>query len=245
MPSKRLLIVIGIVTVLIGIASRLPATIVMDRIQVPGVEFNGVRGTIWEGGIDNLVYNNEPVAPVAWKLHPSALLRGAAKADFTFLPQQSRIEGTIEAGMGAEITLTNLSLDGDLRYIASGTSLGPVRGAVAGLIDEAIVVNSWPQHVAGNLQVTDLRYPANAPYSLGNFSLTCAPSDPPVICDIVDRGGPLVVEGTLTLRDQRQYELKGQVRARPDAPNEIRNGLRFVGPADARGNVSVEFAGQL
>ncbi len=245
MPSKKLLIFVGVLALLAGILARLPASLITDRINVNGASIEGVRGTVWNGAIESLVVNGEPVAPIAWKLHPSAFLRGKAKADVTVLPRDSRISGTVEASLGGAMLISGVEIDGQLRSIASGTSLGPVAGSVAGTIAEVTIVDLWPESVIGQLTIGDLRYPANAPYTLGNYAIDCPGGNPPIRCDVKDAGGPIELAGEITLSADKTYQLATRLRARPGAPDEIRQGLTFLGRPDAAGFVQFDFSGAL
>ncbi len=58
-----------------------------------------------------------------------------------------------------------------------------------------------------------------------------------------DLGGPLALEATLQLTRDPGYVLQGQVAARPAAPPELADQLKYLGSADASGHRPFSIAG--
>lgn len=245
MPSKRLLFFVLLIAVIIGVMSRLPASLITDRIEQPGLKIEGVAGTIWGGEINALVVDGEPVAPIRWKLHPSALLGGKLAADVQVSPPDSEIRAKANISLNGTLELSDVEINGQLRAIASGTSLGPVAGKIVGSFAQIVVENNWPKSVDGTLDITGLRYPASANYSLGNFQLNCPSQTTPITCNIQDQGGPIQLNGQVQFTDSRQYQLTGQIKARPEANAEIRNSLGFIGQPLPDGSYNLEWSGGL
>jgi hypothetical protein len=63
---------------------------------------------------------------------------------------------------------------------------------------------------------------------------------------LADTGGPLEVLGRLALARDRNYELEGLVRARPEADADLVRGLEFMtGEPDASGRRPFNLSGSL
>ena len=241
-------IIILIVLIVVGVVVyRLPARWISDRVVVPGVDIDGVAGTLWNGQVTRLTVNDNPVAPLRWTLHPGALLGGRLAADVEMFPKGGRIRGTVAAGRDEQIEATDVVVEGPLQHIAGGTSLGPILGTIDARFERIELTGSELLSAVGEARVDNFQYPANAPYGLGSFVLVCDDTDgPPVGCVLNDTGdGPLEVDAEVTLGPDKAYALRGRVRARPDAPNELRQGLMFVGPSDSVGNHTLDFSGRL
>ncbi|MEO1035499.1 MAG: type II secretion system protein N [Pseudomonadota bacterium] len=247
MLSLRSIIAVLLLVVIGVVVYRLPARWISDRIDAPGVEIDGVAGSVWRGQITRLAVNGEPVAPLAWRLDPLALLSGRIEAAVEVYPRGGAITGTLVATRNQALEARDLKINGALQHIAGGTSLGPILGDIDAQFDKLAVAPAGLTAAIGFVAIDNLRYPVNAPYALGGFQLDCNDeSGPPVECALRDQGdGPLEVNANLALGPARAYQLDGQVRARPNAPPELRQGLVFLGPADANGFHELQFEGSL
>ena len=246
MLSVRAIVVLIGLVVVAAVVYKLPARWVSERIAIPGVDIDGVAGSVWHGQVTRLSVNDNPVAPVRWTLRPSALLRGRLAADIELFPQGGQIRATVITAGNDRIAAEPLSVRGPLQHIAGGTSLGPILGTIDAEFSSIELASGAIVAAVGEAEIQNLQYPANAPYGLGDYRLSCNDTDgEPVTCALRDAGrGPLELDAELTLGPASAYALRGRVRARSDAPAALRQGLMFVGPADATGNHALDFEGR-
>ncbi|MEM8984587.1 MAG: type II secretion system protein N [Pseudomonadota bacterium] len=249
MPSLKSMIAIGLLVVVGIVVYRLPANWVSDRISIPGVSIDGVRGTLWNGTVYDISVNGERIAPLAWQVKPAALLRGKLMADIALAPQDGIIEATINAGTDQRLDATDIVVRGPLQHIAGGTSLGPILGDIDARFEHVRWSASGPELAVGQASIANLQNPSNLPYPLGSYDINCADTDgAPVECAVRDQGdGPLEIDATVALGPGMDYAVVGTVRARPSAPADIARFLPFVadGPPDATGAFRIRMTGQL
>ncbi len=247
MPKLRTIILILVLVVVGLVVYRLPARWITDRIDIAGLAIDGVSGSVWRGQITGMRFNDKAVAPMRWVLSPVALATGKLAADVEAFPPDGAMSAQLVARRDKTLTATNLAVTGPLQRIAGGTSLGPIIGDLEAEFETLSVSADGLLAARGQASVRQLRYPANAPYLLGDYVITCDDTDgPPVSCGLSDAGrGPLELDAALTLGPASQYELSGRVRARSSAPADIAQSLRFLGRADAEGFYPLEFAGAL
>ncbi|MEM7279445.1 MAG: type II secretion system protein N [Pseudomonadota bacterium] len=245
MFSKKGLFILGILVLAVGLVAKMPARMITERISAPGLSINDVSGTIWNGRIRQLVINNEPVAPVSWKLEPSSLFGGGLAGQFAISPPDSSIRGAMYASFDGSLELSDVQIQGSLREIASGSSLGPVAGSIDGTIAKARLADERLQSLLGKASIFGLRYPAEGGMILGDFKVDCPEnSGPQIVCEIRDIQSPLELDATITL-DGTAYALKGTVRAKRNAPANLTQSLQFLGRPDAVGNHQLQMEGRL
>lgn len=249
LPPKKWLLIIGVVVLLVGLASRLPAAVALDWVLPPEVETRGISGSIWQGSIEALRVNGTSVGPVSWQLRPLALLTG-------------RIGGDVEAGLpggffdgsvalsATRIRVRDARMALDLAPVTRLSSIGPSQGNVRLTIREADIDNLWPVRLDGEMVLTDLRYPPVGPQPLGSYRLNFDPalsSDPafPVAGSLSALDGPFEVDGRLLLGDERSYSMRARVAAGAKADQQTRNALRILGPAASDGSHQLTFDGNL
>ncbi len=245
MFSKKLLVFLGLLVLVIGGLARLPASLIADQIHAPGLKLDDVRGTIWKGEVNNLVINSEPVAPIRWELTPASLLTGKLRGDIIISPRSGDIRGTAEASLDGSLVVENLLIQGSLREIASGTSLGPVAGSIDATFERILIRDQLIQSVAASGTLRNIQYPAGNGLQLGDFAFYCLPgTEPPVVCNLKDSRSPLELDAKIELNGFA-YKIDGRVRARRNAPQELSQSLMFLGRADNVGFHELQFQGAL
>lgn len=246
MLSVRSSVILIVLVVLGVVIYRLPARWITDSINVAGLDIDGVAGTIWSGQITRLSVNGEPVAPVRWSLRPMALLTGKVAADIEMFPRGGSISATLTVASNNQLTAEDVRVTGQLQHIAGGTALGPILGTIDAEFERIVVASDGALEVIGTAAIGNLQYPVNAPYGLGDFLISCDDTGgPPVTCKAADKGnGPVELAADLALGPQTAYLVTGRVRARPNAPREIAQGLRFLAdPPDSLGYQNLRFDG--
>lgn len=243
-----MLIVTAVVALLVGLVVRFPATVALDWFAPPQLQFNGVSGSIWHGMAATVTLRDESieVSPLQWQLRPAALLTGRLSANIEAASANASLLGLASFSLGGDVTLSDARVIAPLEGLTTNLSIGQVFGQLDAGIQELVFVAGWPQRLVGTIDVTSLSYPALGLPELGHFRLICSESaDVSVYCDVGDTGGPLEVTGSVILRPDGGYELTGVVKSRPTAPQQLVDGLRFLGQPDAYGYYPIEQTGSL
>ncbi len=246
MFSRRLLVAAAAATFLIGIVVLFPARLAVAWFAPSDLRVSGIEGTVWQGRAAAASAAGVYVSPLRWQFRPLALLGG-------------RVGYHVEAGLpGGEVTgdlavaptgtLRIGDLEASLRLSDIGRLLpvAQAQGRLRADLEDAIFRDGWPTRLVGIVSVEDLVYLPAGSNSLGSYRVEFLPSDDGELRGVLaDGGGPLEVAGELRLTAERAYELRGQVRARPEAPAPLTNSLRFLGSPDPAGMREFSLAGRL
>ena len=246
--SRSALITTAVAALLVGLVVRFPARVALDWFAPAQLQFSGVSGSVWRGSAATVVLPNEAieVSPLQWRLRPTALFAGRVSAEVDASSSNASFRGVTSVSLGGEVTVSESRIAAPLEELTTDLSIGQVFGQLEAHIDKLVFVAEWPERLIGTIDLKGLSYPALGLPTLGDFRLICSEmADVPVYCDIGDTGGPLEVTGSIALQPDSSYELKGIVKARPEAPQQLVDGLRFLGQPDAYGYYPIEQAGSL
>lgn len=239
MKRWRLLIALGVVAYIVFAVITLPARVVLSRLAPSDVHAGGVSGTIWNGKAQVLAVRGVRVGALEWDLHVLPLFTGRLVADLKVTRVDGFLQSKASLSPSGRIRLSDLAGSAPLAALPADVNRGGWTGTVNMRLASLILENAWPVEAEGVVEVVDVAGPASKPVNMGSYRATFpenAATDGQLKADVVDLGGPLSFAGTLTLRQaDRSYHIEGMIAARPDAPTEVVNALRFLGPADADG----------
>lgn len=224
------------------VVARMPASWVIPSGRPQGA-CAGVEGTLWSGTCSGLTVRGTPVGDVSWELHPLRLAAGRLAAHVTAVQGAAVASGDLELGFGGRVTARRLVADFPLdRKLIS--ALPPALQGRAH-VDLAVVQlqRGVITRLQGRIEARDLVERSGASTPLGSYVVTFPGGSGDPIGQIRDLEGPLSLEGTLRLTRQPGFELEGLIAARPGAPPELVNNLRFLGSPDASGRRTFSLSG--
>ncbi|HTV95323.1 MAG TPA: type II secretion system protein N [Steroidobacteraceae bacterium] len=233
---------IGLLAALGVAIAVLPASLA-SRVLPSGVQATDFSGTLWHGSAGRIMAGGRDAGALEWHLHPGALLRLRVAADLHWVKGGFDIDGAADLGHG-DLTLTAVQGGGpisdlrDLGVAAGWRGLASVRLQTlsADLSPKGLVLRS----AVGEVDVADASSPQIAAGAdLGSYALSFAdPSLPPdgeIAATLVDTGGPLSLNATITVSPQaRTGLLSGSIKERADAPPALRRDLDNVAQLHAR-----------
>jgi general secretion pathway protein N len=220
----------------------LPASIVLSRLDSSNIHAAGVSGTVWNGRAQVLQAGGFHLGAAQWKLHVLPLFAGRLNADVKLTRTDGFAQGEVTVAAGNRVHLEDLTASLPLAALPPGI----VRGAWAGTLNmklaQLTLEEGWPIDAAGTIDLVDLTGPAGKPngkpVDLGNYQLTFpaeAASSDALTGALKDTGGPLQLSGTLQLKPDRSYLVRGNVTARPGAPRDLADALQFLPPPESDG----------
>jgi hypothetical protein len=241
--SRRLLAALALLF-LATVVVRFPARWALG-LAPKGISCATVTGSAWQGSCLGLQAGGLHVDSVDWQLHPLALLRLRLGASVQARDARFNARGDVELASGERIAVHALSasfpLDASLLPMLPRGWLG--RAQVD--LDSALFTNGQPSALAGTIAVQSLRQ-LSPPLEFGNYTLRFA--TPPDAegrqrGELADAGGPLAINGNVTLGKGGQYEVEGTAAARDGAAPELAHLLELLGPADGAGRRPFSVAG--
>jgi general secretion pathway protein N len=196
-------------------------------------------GTLWSGVCTGLTVQGQSVGDVTWELHPLRLLGGKIAAHVNLTRLSSTAQADIESTFsGKNVTLRNVKADLQMDPALMAQLHSDVHGSAHVELAMAQLDNSSLADVQGHIESRDLYQTGGTPGALGSYSLTFPGGTHPIKGELHDLGGPLSVQGEVTLKADGAstvVEVNGWVAARPSAPADLANQLRILGTPDAQG----------
>jgi general secretion pathway protein N len=233
---RRVLPLVIVLLVAFGatLLARLPAS--WARGALPsGIACGELSGTIWRGRCAALTWSGVPAGDLDWSLRPGRLFAGRLAADLALARGGDRVEGRFEAGPGGVVSIASAVGDLDLGARLLPQMPSGLAGRLRVDIGEAHLVDRSVTALQGRAEVRNLAQRGTA---LGNHAVVFErPPEPDgrIIGTLRDLGGPLSVEGTLTLTPDAGYLLEGRVGTRPGVDASFERQLGFLGTPDAQG----------
>jgi general secretion pathway protein N len=247
MSRRSLLIAAGIAAFLAFMVAMVPARQLTGRLP-PGIEVQGVGGTIWSGRAAGLRVNGAPLGALAWSCRPWRLFVLEWSCRVTLRPPGGDIAADLAGGFDGEVVATGIA--GQVP-IAAFEGVATPRGW-SGILELDIprlrIVAQRPAEAVGQLFVRSLKAPGPRGEVLGDFELTVgegAVGTDTLSGRLRDLGGPLRVRGALELRRDGSYLLSGEVAPGPGAGPAIFDTLAFLGPPDDLGRRPFAIEGTL
>ncbi len=235
MRSKHwLLIALAIIAFLVTLLLFLPASLIANWLPA-NVTTGTLSGTLWNGSADALSVDGRLLGAAQWRARPLQLLRGRLAADAAVMRDGGEMRGRFALGTGGKIEITDLEARWPLGDL-------PVRALRKGLIGDLQInapllqlENGAPTAAQATIDLRNLR---ERGADVGSYRVTFDDSSrqgAQLVGRMQDLGGPVQVTGTITLGPGRSYVIDGLVAARPDAPAQLVENLRYLGDPDAQG----------
>lgn len=227
------------------VVARLPAAWVVPA-SGPNALCAAVDGSLWSGTCTGMSLAHNPVGDVSWELRPLQLFRGRLVVHATAVREAAQVSADLQLGFGERLTAR--SLKGDLPLdprIIPGLPQ-TLTGRAHLDLPLARLEHGVITQLVGRIELRDLVDRTGNVTALGSYVIEFPPGvsgDP--VGKLHDLEGPLAVEGTMRLTRQPGFELEGQITARPGAPPELVNNIRFLGSPDALGRRPFTISGTL
>ncbi len=216
------------------------------------VRLAGIQGTLWSGRAALGSVGELGLHEIEWRLQPWSLFLARVGGQLQTRLADGFVETEIEVTF-TETTLRNMRASINLDGLQELLPLGGIQGFISAELSQLRIQSQWPVGVAGEIRLGELAVPliftpsSDSLVALGNYRIRFADTpDQALVGNFEDQGGPLEVSGSVRLNQDRTYVIEGVIRARPDAPLELSQGLEFMtGPPDASGHRSFSLPGSL
>jgi general secretion pathway protein N len=226
----------------------LPASVIINRVQLPGVTIAGVDGTIWNGSAQVVRVGSTHLGSLSWTLHALPLLTLRGSADFKLTRTDGFAQGEIMAS-GERVQFDDLTASLPISALPPNIAPGGWTGSVNARLSELTLENGWPISANGTVDIADLTGPAQRPNNLGSYQLKFpveSPAADTLAGSINDIAGPIQIAGTVQLKSSdRSYQLDALIATKPNAPADFTRSLEFLGPPDAQGRRQFSLSGTM
>jgi general secretion pathway protein N len=253
-PSLPLL-AFGLLAYLVALVLTFPAERAYAHWQAseqaaPGFALSRISGSVWAGEAGQALVQGQLLENVQWTLRPWSLLLGQVGLNWRFqLPESDGKGGYAQAttGLGLDGSVAFESLEAHLPAVIIGrivkaSALRPV-GTVNLNLHDVLWDGASLVSATGRVVWSGAGISLLTPLALGDQSITLETADGAVKGVLSDGGGPLSLDGLLTVDAEGKYEFSGSLAAR-NAP-DLQRALRSMGRPGADGRIKLKRSGSL
>ncbi|MDJ0927710.1 MAG: type II secretion system protein N [Gammaproteobacteria bacterium] len=245
-----LLATLGGVSLLVFLLISLPARLLSVVTAGFGLQLINPSGSIWQGQASAVRGPGISLQAVSWDLHRAALLWGRLGAAVEAKIPGGFVQGYLAAGLGGNIQLEDAEIVGPLSIVGNSFGVPLSGGEISVRMSFLELQDNWPVAAVGEVRLGNV--PLGLPGAMqtagvGSFLASFDQAEPgdELVGTLSDLGGALEFAGRLVLSQPRNYTIEGLIRARPDAPDELRQALVLLGPEEGAGRRRFSVAGSL
>lgn len=245
------MIAAGVAGFIVFALAMVPARMITSIVPPEVARISETSGTLWDGNAQSVVVAGFQFREVNWDLHPMSLLLGRLSLSVDAKWGSGFARGDLAAGITGSLYVRELRVAGPLAPVLRQLNLPGDAGELSVDIAELDVEDQWPTRLiatvgVGRLPFRMLGIPGG---SMGNYSLEFdiaeVADDGAIPGILTDGGGPLEVAGELRLFPPQNYEIRARLKARPDAPPELVQGLVLAGPKGPDGSHDFQMTGSM
>ena len=211
-------------------------------------QYQQIAGSLLRGQARNVALRGAEIESLTWRWTPLALLKGRVEYHITLAESQLRLEGLFGIGLDRELRILDVNGFVSLRQAISLALQAqlPLNGKVEVDLDEIRVgSDGLPRAVYGNVQLLNARTTLGRTFELGDFRTELTTDEQSIVGTIRDIGGPLILNGTLTLTPDGRYRFTAQTALRDVNNRELREALDLLGRPSQDGKWKIDIKGVL
>jgi hypothetical protein len=242
---KRRLVWFGLAAFLLGLVCVLPVRWLTGIVPAQ-LQCTAWSGSVWRGQCAGLAVQQPGQAPIQvdllrWKLHASALLRLALRAELDVNTAQGSGAGLAEFARGGRILVQGLSATAVFdRRLATMLPPGWSGQLAASNLNLRLAGNRI-ESLSGELTLRDFNDGRGGTF--GSYTLQFPAAGPPFVGRLRDAGGPLSIAATVTISTERRWQINGTVTPRAEASASLRSRMDLLGAADSEGRYPLSLEG--
>ncbi len=222
-----------------------PARVAIGWFVPAGIPVSGIRGSVWNGSVNEAAVGGLYLRDIHWHLNALRLFTGKISYHVAATPASGFFESDISVSFDGELSMSQLTAALPLELFAETTGLPGLRGNASLNFERVRLVDGLAMAADGTVQVDNLIVPIVSRDSLGGYKADFFTQNNGISASIEDTDGVLELAGSLQLRTDRSYEFVALVIAKPQTPKGIRDQLRFLPPANDRGQQELRLEGIL
>lgn len=254
MKSWMKYVFLGLASYLVFVIVQFPANKayylvedILDEQNVP-LELFDVKGSLWHGTASTLIYDGKRFDAVAWEFHPLDLLTANASVSFRFKGINTSVKGKLSKSVFGTLALNNVQANIGATELLSLLKIPAVKlgGSFALNLSQLKLSGKTVDYIQGRLLWSDAESQFPQKLTMGDIFSDFSTTDDGVIqAKLGDGGGPLELNGDLSVNPDGKYDLKGLMAARAGRQSVLGRSLGFIGKYDASGKASFNRSGNI
>ncbi|NIL93701.1 MAG: type II secretion system protein GspN [Woeseiaceae bacterium] len=245
MIARYRYVVIGLITLVVGLVALFPARVAYHWFAPPGIAISGIDGTVWHGRADAAVTSGLYVSNLDWTMRPLALFTGKIGYGIEAEAPSGFLKADVTLGAGGHIALSDLTASVSLESLQQVVRMPGLTGTMNLRFDRLNLENGLPVAADGIVEISNLRAPIVNRAPIGGFRAEFFTQETGVVASVEDTNAKLELAGSLSISPDRSYEFIGLVAPKDDTPADMREQMRFLGTANERGQYEVRLQGRL
>lgn len=239
----RGLVLLAVSTLAIALVITFPARVAYHWLSSPLIQMSGIQGTVWNGGARAFSTNGIYLRDLTWRMRPLQLFTGKMLYEINGSPVSGFVEGEVLVGLGGSLVLRDLTASVPLQMFASAANIAGLRGSASLNFERVELVAGRARAIDGTIDVANLVVPRLSAASIGGYRAEFFTQNNGIVASVEDTDGVLDLAGSLQLNADKTYAFLGQVVAKPNAPDSLKNQLRYLPPANDRGQQELRLEG--
>jgi general secretion pathway protein N len=245
MFGRKRLIQIGLLVGIIALLVLFPARVAYRWLAPPQIVVSGISGTLWNGHAAEAAVDGLYLHDVSWQFRLRDLFTAkigyAVNAKFV----SGFIEGDIAFGFGGNMRATDFRASLPIESIQPIAALTGARGMLSANFEELRLSDGLPVVANGSVVVSGLRLPLIHSDPIGGFKAELFTQESGISASIEDTAAVIDLAGSLQMSADGSYEFLAQLSPLESTPAAIREQLKFLGSANARGQHEMRLEGKL
>jgi len=254
MKSWMKYVLLGVASYLVFVIVQFPANKayymaedLLDEKNVP-IEMFGVNGSLWQGTASTVIYDGKRFDGVAWEFHPLDLFTANASVTLRFKGKNTSVNGKFSKSIFGTLALNNVRANIGATELLSLLKIPAVKlgGSFALNLTQLELTEKTVDYIQGRLLWSDAESKFPQKLTMGDIFSDFSTTDEGVIqAKLGDGGGPLELNGDLTVNPDGKYDLKGLLAARAGRQSVLGRSLGFIGKYDASGKAGFNRSGNI
>ncbi|MGB5211065.1 MAG: type II secretion system protein N [Gammaproteobacteria bacterium] len=237
MRKPLLLATFGFILILVFMLVLWPARVAVGWFLPANVALSGVTGTVWQGSASQLSIDGHVIGGLTWDARSLSVLSGSPRWQIELRRPAGFVRADVAVSTTGSVQVSDLTAASPLQGVADLVPLAGTDGNLTVNLPTLALEQGQLTALSGQIVVDALSPMGLADVNLGTLELMLpADQTPPFSGSLSALDGPLLVEdGRLELAANGSYTISGRVKARDDAPDNIRQGIQFLGTPDPLG----------
>ena len=218
-------VAIGVVAYVIFVVAQIPASWVISRLQqqVPGLQLVAAKGGFWSGEADQVVYNQQQLDHVNWKLNPLTLLKGCLGYAVNGLWHGQPLSVNAGVKWNKQPCITDLQGEIDLTSLLEVMQMPVEAEGILNLDIDRLdfsAVASLPM-ITGDIEWNDAKVHSPMEMNLGVAQLHVSPEGEMMTGTLTSEGGNILIDAPLEISTEGSFTLNMIIRTEGEATEDI------------------------
>ena len=245
MLTRSRFVIIGVITLLLGLLITFPARVAHHWFTPAGVAISGIQGSIWRGHALEGEMGGIYVRNLNWRMRPWQLFTGELAYSVEADALSGFINGDVAIGIGGSASLRNLTASLSLQSMQTIVGMPGLDGTANLQFERLVFENGVPVAADGTLEVANLIAPLIHRSPVGGFRAEFFTQESGVMASVEDTDAIVDLAGSLSVSADRTYRFLAQVAPKSTTPEDLREQMRFLGTPNERGQYELRLEGQL